>query len=683
MNQAEFDERYERVATSEENANVDPKRKIAEFCSPKALFARILGTIPILQWLPRYNVKEDFSGDLIGGLTVGIMHVPQGMAYASLANVPPVYGLYSSFFASTIYMFFGTSRHISIGVFAVASMMVGAVRLRLVPDAQLMSVDVNGTMVEQMVMPKGALDVGYEVTPMMLCSTLTLTVGLIQLVMGALRLGFLTTYMSDQLISGFTTGAAAHVFMSQLNKVLGVSMPRHSGIGMLLYMLRDMFFLIPKTNFMALGLSTFGIVFLVIGRDYVNPVVKKFSPVPLPLELILVIIGTIFSQVMNVKDDYHLKIVDHIPRGVPEPSLPKLDLIPHVAPDAASIAVICFMFVMSMGKLFAKKHKYKTDATQELYAVGMMEVLSSFFPVYPCGASLSRSAVCEMSGAKTQLYTLFSSALLLVVIIWLGPLLEPLPMCILACIVIVSLKSLFMQCKELPKLWKTSKFDFAIWMASCMSTIVTDVTTGLIISVVFVLVTIVLREQWPKMYNLAMTPNKTVFKSASAYRGLQKLPENLEILKFDAPLHFVNVTKFLDQVAEILNADHEDLELVVDNHKRGSIVSIEVGTALGDNYKPLAQLDPRIAPQRTLIVDCAAIAYADTMGIDAFKSIYVDAKKADVLLLFADLSESVYTTLLHINYIPEVIPKDRFYPTVEEALKFAMEPIAMGDNLKQ
>uniref|UniRef100_A0A1I8A2W2 STAS domain-containing protein n=2 Tax=Steinernema glaseri TaxID=37863 RepID=A0A1I8A2W2_9BILA len=243
-----------------------------------------------------------------------------------------------------------------------------------------------------------------------------------------------------------------------------------------------------------------------------------------------------------------------------------------------------------------------------------------------------------MSGAKTQLYTLFSSTLLLVVIVWLGPLLEPLPMCILACIVIVSLKSLFMQCTELPKLWKLSKFDFAIWLASCVSTVVTDVTTGLLISVVFVLITIVLREQWPKAYNLATTPGRTVFKPASCYKGLTKLPDNLEILNVELSPN-------------------------------------------GDNYKPLAQNDDKVAPQKTLIIDCTAIAYVDTMGVEAFKEIYNDSKKLNVLLLFADLNESVYETLLNINFIPGTIPKDRFYPTLEEALKYAMEPAVLGDGV--
>ncbi|GMT11294.1 hypothetical protein PFISCL1PPCAC_2591, partial [Pristionchus fissidentatus] len=439
--------------------------------------------VPILDWLPKYNFKENFTGDLIAGLTVGIMHVPQGMAYASLAAVPPIVGLYSSFFSSSFYTFFGTSRHISIGCFAVASMMVGAVQMSLLPGVG--ETNNNSTV--------GPFD---DVTSLELSSALTLAVGLVQFIMALCRLGFVTAYLSDPLVSGFTTGSAVHVLMSQANKIFGVKMPRHSGTGMLIFMIRDIIKEIPNTNLMALGISVFGIVFLSVGRDYVNPFVKRFSKIPVPLELILVIIGTVFSTCMDLKQEYRIKIVDEIPRGLPSPALPRVSLIIHLLADAIPIAIVCYIFIISMAKLYAKKHKYRIDSAQEMYACSFFSLLSSFFPVYPVGASLSRSAVCELSGAKTLLNTLFSSALLLTVILFLGPMLEPLPMCILACIVIVSLKSLFMQVKELPRLWKISKHDFAIWLIACLATVLCNVTQGLVIAVVCAIITVVLREQW-------------------------------------------------------------------------------------------------------------------------------------------------------------------------------------------
>ena len=156
------------------------------------------------------------------------------MAYASLAGIPPVYGLYASFFAPIIYTFFGTSKHISVGIFAVGSMMVGNVKLRFAPDDIIRTWYENGTLMKDVSRIPGEINFGFDFNAMELLSSLTLTVGIIQIIMAVFRLGFITTYMTDQLLSGFTTGSACHVLMSQLNKILGVPMPRHAGVGMLI-----------------------------------------------------------------------------------------------------------------------------------------------------------------------------------------------------------------------------------------------------------------------------------------------------------------------------------------------------------------------------------------------------------------------------------------------------------------
>ncbi|GMS80664.1 hypothetical protein PENTCL1PPCAC_2839, partial [Pristionchus entomophagus] len=607
---------YKECATSEEVAAEGDKSTDPESQSPRRRRPSIQkrdiknvakSFVPILGWLPSYNIKENLHGDLIAGLTVGIMHVPQGMAYASLAAVPPIVGLYSSFFSSSFYMFFGTSRHISIGCFAVASMMVGAVQMSLLPAADSIN---NAT---DVVGPLG------DVTSLELTSALTLAVGIVQFVMALSRLGFITAYLSDPLVSGFTTGAAVHVFMSQVNKVFGVKMPRHSGMGMIIYMVKDIIKEIPNTNLMALAISVFGIVFLSIGRDFVNPYVKRYSKIPVPLELILVILGTVFSVLMNLKEDYHIKIVDVIPRGFPSPSPPRVSLILHLLPDAIPIAIVCYIFIISMAKLFAKKHKYRIDSAQEMYACSFFSLLSSFFPVYPVGASLSRSAVCELSGAKTLLYTVFSSALLLTVILFLGPLLEPLPMCILACIVIVSLKSLFLQVKELPRLWKISKHDFAVWTIACLATVLCNVTQGLIIAVAFAIITVVLREQWP---SFADVPHTAVGSS-------QKIPEFAKVLKFDAPLHFANATRFIDVLQGTFN-------------------------------------DESLPSEKVVIVDCSAISYIDSMGVDALKETHADAKRAGVSLYFAGFNDSTIQMLDNIDFFTTV-PLSAFQSTVSEA----------------
>ncbi|KAH7705163.1 sulfate permease, partial [Aphelenchoides avenae] len=317
------------------------------------------------------------------------------------------------------------------GTFAVVSMMTHAVKTKMLA-ANLEGA--NATLAANGEAGVGSVDV-LELT-----SSLTFGVGVFLTLMGIFRLSFLTRYMSDPLVSGFTTGCAVHVFMSQ--------------------MLYDDVLALPNANLYTIGIAAVGIVFLSLGRDYVNPWFKKRYRIPLPLELFLVIVAIGASQLLNLELNYGVKIVKHVPQGIPSPSLPNFALLRTIWPDALAIAVICYMFVFSMGQLFAKKHKYQIDANQELYALGFGSLLGSFFPIYPAGASLSRSSVCEMAGAKTQLNALFTTTLLFIVIAALGPLLEPLPMTVLACIVMVSLKSLFLQVTELPRLWTISKFDF-------------------------------------------------------------------------------------------------------------------------------------------------------------------------------------------------------------------------------
>uniref|UniRef100_A0A914YL85 SLC26A/SulP transporter domain-containing protein n=2 Tax=Panagrolaimus superbus TaxID=310955 RepID=A0A914YL85_9BILA len=425
MNQEQIEALHVRIPVKE---RLPPFSNIEKGKKQSKILKKILSFLPFLNWLPKYKWKEDLKYDIIAGLTVGIMVVPQGMAYASLAGIPPVYGLYASFFAPIIYTFFGTSKHISVGVFAVGSMMVGNVKLRFAPDDIERTWYENGTLRKGISRVLGEVDFGFEYNAMDLLSSLTLTVGIVQIIMALFRLGFITTYMTDQLLSGFTTGSACHVLMSQLNKILGVPMPRHSGVGMLLRMLGDIILEIPNTNLTTFALSLCSLTFLIISHTFIGPYFKRKFSFPLPFELVLVIITTLCSQIFDINEKNDVKIVKYVPIGIPEPSLPNIIFVPYLIADAISIAIICYMFVVSMGMLFAKKHGYRTDPTQEMYALGFMNLFGSLFPVYPSGASLSRSSVCEMNGVRTQLVNFFICAVLLVVILWLGPFLEPLPL---------------------------------------------------------------------------------------------------------------------------------------------------------------------------------------------------------------------------------------------------------------
>uniref|UniRef100_A0A0K0D500 Sulfate_transp domain-containing protein n=1 Tax=Angiostrongylus cantonensis TaxID=6313 RepID=A0A0K0D500_ANGCA len=425
------------------------------FTSLKLFKLSLISFIPIVQWLPHYNWKENLLPDVIGGLTVGVMHVPQGIAYALLAKQEAVIGLYTSMFPSLIYMVFGTSRHNSIGTFAVASLMTGLAVDRLTHVSDFPGLEEFGSNV--------TLSTDNLPTPIEVASALTILIGVIQFCLGVLRLSFITTYFSDQVVSGFTTGASCHVFVSQLKDAFGLrGMPSRSGPGYLFLKLYDIAANFNRINWAAVIMSVISIAFLVVGKDHINPLVKrKFkTSIPLPFEFILVIAGTTISYLLDMNRIYNVRIVHHIPPGLPGVSWPRFSLMPDLITNGLGISVVVLAIHISLAKMFAKKLNYEVDPGQEMYAMGLASIGSGFFPVMPNACSLGRTIVSVESGTRTQLSTIFSIMLLISVIAYFGKLLETLPMCILSAIVIVALKGMLNNFKELRTLWPLSKIDF-------------------------------------------------------------------------------------------------------------------------------------------------------------------------------------------------------------------------------
>uniref|UniRef100_A0A8C5G9C3 Solute carrier family 26 member 6-like n=1 Tax=Gouania willdenowi TaxID=441366 RepID=A0A8C5G9C3_GOUWI len=444
---------------------------------------------PVLGWLPHYPIREYAVGDVMSGCSVGIMHLPQGMAYALLASLRPVFGLYTSFYPVLVYFIFGTSRHISVGTFAVISIMIGSVTERLAPDSDFIVNGTNGT---------GSVDIDErDAYRVQIACSLTVLTGIFQILLGVVRFGFVVTYLSEPLVRGYTTGSACHVCVSQLKYLFGVTPARFSG----------------------------------------------------PLSLIYIIAATMITHFCGLPDKYDIDVVGEIPSGLKAPRVPDATLFSKVIGDAFAVAIVGYAINISLGKTFALKHGYKVDSNQELVALGLSNTVGGFFQCYSVTSSLSRSLVQESTGGKTQVAGLVSSIIVLITVLKIGSLFEDLPKAVLSTIVFVNLKGMFKQFMDVPMLWRTNKVDLLVWLVTFTSTILFNLDLGLAISIGFSMLTIIFRTQLPRYSILGNVPGTELYLDTNTYQEAKEIP-GIKIFRSSTTLCYTNAEMYLEVLQE-------------------------------------------------------------------------------------------------------------------------------------
>ncbi|KAG7472299.1 hypothetical protein MATL_G00107370 [Megalops atlanticus] len=497
-------------------------------CSVPRLKRSVLGCLPVLSWLPRYSIRDCALGDLISGISVGIMHLPQ------------VFGLYTSFYPVLVYFIFGTSRHISIGTFAVVSIMVGSVTERLAPDSDF---QINGTNLTENV-NISARD-AYRVK---VAAATTLLAGIFQVLLGLVRFGFVVTYLSEPLVRGYTTGAAAHVVVSQLKYMFGVSPRRFNGPLSLVYTIIEVCFLLPQTNVGTLVVSLVSLAVLIVVKE-LNSAYSKKLPLPIPIELFVIVIGTVISYYARLYILYGVDVVGEIPSGLKPPRTPDVSIFTEIIGDAFAVAVVGYAINISLGKTFALKHGYKVDSNQELVALGLSNTVGGFFQCYSVTSSMSRSLVQESTGGKTQVAGAISAVIVLITVLKLGSLFEELPKAVLATIVFVNLKGMFKQFQDVPALWKTNKIDLLVWLFTLVATLLLNLDLGLVASIVFSLLTVIFRTQLPRYSVLGQVPGTEIYLDVETYEQAKSIP-GITIFRSSTTVYFANAELYLDALQE-------------------------------------------------------------------------------------------------------------------------------------
>ncbi|XP_041110887.1 prestin-like [Polyodon spathula] len=672
-------------------------------CSSKKLQSAVYSFLPILTWLPSYPVKEYLLGDIISGLSTGVMQLPQGLAYAMLAAVPPVYGLYSSFYPVLLYTFFGTSRHVSIGTFAVISLMIGGIVVQEVPDAMFDIATVNGTNNTDNQLARDAMRVKVAVA-------VTFLTGIIQFCLGLLRFGFVAIYLTEPLVRGFTTAAAVHVVVSQLKYLFGIETKRYSGPLSVIYSFIAVVSKITTTNIAAITVALICIVFLV-GVKEINERFKKKLPVPIPGEIIVVIISTGVSYGMKLHENYSIDVVGEIPVGLLPPVVPDFSIFTAVITDSFAIAIVGFSMAASMSKIFALKHGYTVNGNQELIALGLCNLSGSFFQTFAVTFSMSRSLVQESTGGKTQIAGLLASIVVLLVIVALGFVFETLPQTVLAAIIMVNLTGMFKQFRDIPLLWRTSRIELAIWSVAFVASVLLGLDYGLLVAVAFAVITVIYRTQSPKYTILGQIPQTDLYYDTEEYEEVME-HSGIKIFQANSPLYFANSELYVNALKKKTGVDPVVLlaakkksqkkqekakkQTKTTNKKINSVVKLtndqEMGvkhelmdgethtvrngqfvTANGDGEagceQSLSFLD-QLTGVHSIILDFTPVTFIDSVGAKALKSIMKEYDEIGVTVIVGACSRAVMEDFSKLNFFDSSITRDLVFPSVHDAVLY-------------
>jgi len=504
--------------------------------------------VPIASWLPRYQ-RGWLAGDAIAGFTIWGLLIPEMIAYASLAGLPPQAGLYTLLASLALYAIFGTSRQLVVAGTSASAVLVFS------------AVTALG--------PKNAASYAT------LAAGMITLAGLIFIVAGLLRLGFITAFLSRPVMEGFVFGLAIFVAVSQLPKLFGLKKGPGDTV-------RQFAYLVAHLGQASLTTFAVGAVALVLLFA-----LERYLP-RLPGGLIVLAAAIAISAGLGLSG-HGVKVVGTIPTGLPGVSWPHLkpDDLWVLLPSAAGMMLVIFSEALGAGQTFADKHGYRLESSQEMIALGLANLGSGMLGGLACGGSLSQSAVNDGAGARTEASPIIAAALSLVTVIALTPLFTDLPEAVLAALIIHAVSHL-MKAGEMRRFHQLVPREFWLAMLTLLAVIVLDVLPALILGVVVALLLLIYRASRPRISMLGADPAaEGVFLDVRRHPGVQSVPGEL-IIRPDAPLFYANAELVRDAIEQDIGSATSPVHavvLVLDGNDDLDITSTEQLGKLADNLQ--------------------------------------------------------------------------------------------------
>jgi len=534
---------------------------------------------PILDWLSTYTPRKA-GGDLLAGLTIASLAVPQDLGYAKLAGLPIVHGLYSSFVPPLVYAVLGSSRDIAIGPVAVVSLLLG-------------------TLLKQQFNPTKNPQAYLE-----LALTATFFAGIFQTALGFLRLGFIITFLSHAAIVGFMAGAAITIGLQQLKGLLNIT--DFTNKTDFISVMKSVFSETHEWNWRSIVIGLSFLAFLLTAK-FVAKKHKRLFWVAAIAPLISVVLATVFAYVFRV-DKHGVKIVGFIPKGANPPSAHLIHLTGATVGPAVKIAIVAALIALTegvaIGRTFAALKDYRIDGNKEMMAFGIMNLCGSVTSCYVTTGSFSRSAVNFQAGVYTAMSNIVMAIVILITLVALTPLFKYTPNCILSAVIISAVTSLI-DLRAAWLIWKIDKFDFLACLGAFFGVFFVSIEIGLLIAVSISFVKILFNVTRPHTARLGNIPGTSI------YRNVEQYPESTTVsgilaIRVDAAIYFSNSNYIHDKILQYLEEEQKRLA------KAG---------------------DPSI---QYLILDLTPVTNIDTSGIIAFEELQKTLKRRNIQLALAN-----------------------------------------------
>ncbi|RKF56167.1 putative sulfate permease C3H7.02 [Golovinomyces cichoracearum] len=573
---------------------------------PTATLKYFVDKFPIFRWIPKYSAKWLVS-DIVAGTTIGLLLIPQSLAYAKIADIPEEYGLMSSWIPPLVYALMGTSKVLSR-------------KTDLCPGPT----SIIGVLVAEVI--NDYKNEGYS--PQQIAGVLTFLVGLISLVVGMLKMGFVLSFISVPVLSGFVSAAGLLTILSQVSALFGYT--ASNGTARKIY---DIFAKLPKARLYdsLIGLGSILILFLTEkfgkrwGKKY-----KIIWIITICRNAILIMIFTIISFLVNKDaDEPYFAIAKTSDAEIQLPTLPPSTLIFKLLKRSIAIFVAMALEHMAIAKTFAQKNKYEIDGSQELVFLGVSNLLNGFFPTIPGGGSFSRSAVNSDSGVKTPFSGIITSGFVLISLYFLTGALYWIPKAALAGVIITAVWSLLLGPSTFYRYWRISFSDFVTSMIAFWVTLFVSIEIGVALAVLFNFIHVIFRmvlspttnvttHNWPMLYEKETLPISTV--------DTKSLLKETIIFVFKKPIIFLNAERTKVDLMEackkyftILSNTETESAPKISKVFEGSLWCETNNSSDTLNMTPiLAPLVNVPLPQPLfLILDLSHVLYIDVTGIQS------------------------------------------------------------------